>query len=65
MELKHSKRLMQGYLWPQHRRILLDPKPKTVSEMAIDKKHISVSIDSSRDLAWRVEDEGSVLRRRF
>ena len=36
-----------------------------VPVMAIDKKHISVSIDSSRDLAWRVEDEGSVLRRRF
>ena len=36
-----------------------------VPVMAIDKKHISVSIDSSRDLAWRVEDGGSVLRRRF
>ena len=32
---------------------------------AIDKKHISVSIGSSRDLAWRVEDMGSVLRRCF
>ena len=32
---------------------------------AIDKKHISVSIGSSRDVAWRVEDMGSVLRRCF
>ena len=32
-----------------------------VPVMAIDKQHISVSMDSSRDLAWLIEDVGSIL----